>query len=149
MRALLLPLLSISLLALALAACAGGTGPAVAEAKPWRPAVGVPGVECRWDEHVAPRLGPALEAACRQDPGCGCAALGHALLMESNGAVETRALEVLDGACHRGVLLSCDEAAMVEELCVRGTARPSPACEVLEVEGRLARGTGSAEMQSR
>ena len=36
-----------------------------------------------------------------------------------------------------------DEAAMVEELCVRGTARPSPACEVLEREGRL----GAAEMQ--
>ena len=106
----------------------------------------MPVVECRWDDRADPKPGAALEAACQKDPACGCAALGHALLMASNGAVETRALEVLDGACHRGVILSCDEAAMVEELCVRGTALPSPACDVLQREGRLA---GAAEMQNR
>jgi hypothetical protein len=137
-------LLAFPALALALAACAGEPPPAAASpTTPWRPATGVANVECRWDEHAEPKPGPALEAACAADPACGCATLGHALLMASNGAVETRALEVLDGACHRGVLLSCDEAAMVEELCVRGTARPSPACDVLAREGRL----GAAEMQ--
>ena len=137
-------LLAFPALALALAACAGTPAPvATSQATPWRPATGVPNVECRWDEHAEPQPGPALEAACKVDPACGCATLGHALLMASNGAVEARALEVLDGACHRGVLVSCTEASMVEELCVRGTARPSPACEVLAREGRL----GAAEMQ--
>jgi hypothetical protein len=137
-------LLAFPALALALAACAGKPAPvATSPVTPWRPATGVPNVECRWDEHGEPQPGPALEAACKADPACGCATLGHALLMASNGAVEARALEVLDGACHRGVLVSCTEASMVEELCVRGTARPSPACEVLAREGRL----GAAEMQ--
>ena len=67
--------------------------------------------------------------------------------MASGGAIEVHALEVLDGACHRGVVLSCSETAMVEELCVRGTARPSPACDVLAREGRL--GIAAAEMQGR
>jgi len=138
------PLLVLPALALALAACAGARSPvATSPATPWRPATGTLNIECKWDEHAEPQPGPALEAACKADPACGCATLGHALLMASNGAVEARALEVLDGACHRGVLLSCDEAAMVEELCVRGTARPSPACDVLSREGRL----GVAEMQ--
>jgi hypothetical protein len=138
-------LLALPALALAFVACAGSRPPVVAasRATPWRPATGAPNIECRWDHNTEPQPGPALEAACNADPACGCATLGHALLMASNGAVEVRALEVLDGACHRGVLLSCDEAAMVEELCVRGTARPSPACDVLAHEGRL----GSAEMQ--
>ncbi len=136
-------LLVFPALAVALVACAGARPPETASpATAWRPATGVGNVECHWGEHE-PQPGPALEAACQADPACGCATLGHALLMASNGAVEARALEVLDGACHRGVLLSCDEAAMVEELCVRGTARPSPACDVLAREGRL----GSAEMQ--
>ena len=138
------PLLAIPALALALAACAETRPPVAASpSTPWRPAADAQNIECRWDAQVEPRPGPALEAACTADPACGCATLGHALLMASNGAVEARALEVLDGACHRGVLLSCDEAAMVEELCVRGTARPSPACDVLSREGRL----GVAEMQ--
>lgn len=137
-------LLALPALALAFVACAGARPTVTASpATAWRPATGVVNVECHWDEHE-PQPGPALEAACKADPTCGCATLGHALLMASNGAVEVRALEVLDGACHRGVLLSCDEAAMVEELCVRGTARPSPACEVLAREGRL----GAAEMQA-
>ncbi|HEY3821405.1 MAG TPA: hypothetical protein VGL81_29765 [Polyangiaceae bacterium] len=137
-------LVVIPALALAVAACTTQPTPVAASpATPWRPATGTPNIECRWDQHAEPRPGPELEAACKADPACGCATLGHALLMASNGAVEARALEVLDGACHRGVLLSCDEAAMVEELCVRGTARPSPACGVLARQGRL----GSAEMQ--
>ncbi len=135
-------------LAFVLAACAAKPAPVVASpapaaASPWRPAQGLASVECRWDPSAEPQPGPALEAACKADPACGCATLGHALLMASNGAVDARALEVLDGACHRGVLVSCDEAAMVEELCVRGTAEPSTACEALEREGRL----GAAEMQ--
>jgi len=141
MRSLLL----VPALAMTLAACAAARGPAANPATSWRPADGAPGVECRRDETLESRPGPALEAACREDPTCGCAALGHALLMASDGAVETRALEVLDGACHRGVLASCREAALIEELCVRGTASPSPACDVLQREGRL----GSAEMQAR
>jgi hypothetical protein len=132
---------------LALAACAGKAPPTVASPapppSPWRPATGVTNIECRWDQGADPQPGPALEAACRADPACGCATLGHALLMASNGAVDARALDVLDAACHRGVLLSCDEAAMVEELCVRGTAKPSTACDELAREGRL----GAAEMQ--
>ncbi len=141
-----LALAAVPLLAVAVAACAGARTPSTAPvATSWRPATGTPRVECRVDDAVASRPAPALEAACSQDPACGCATLGHALLMASDGAVEVRALEVLDGACHRGVVASCDEAAMIEELCVRGTARPSPACDVLEREGRL----GSAEMQAR
>jgi hypothetical protein len=139
-------LLAVPVLAVALAACAGARTPATtAAATSWRPVTGTPKVECRLGDALASQPGPALETACQKDPACGCATLGHALLMASDGAVEARALEVLDGACHRGVAASCDEAAMIEELCVRGTARPSPACEVLEHEGRL----GSAEMQAR
>jgi hypothetical protein len=139
-------LLAIPALGLALGACAGARPPVAASpATPWRPVAGAASIECHWDQHTEPRPGPALEAACTADPACGCATLGHALLMESHGAVEARAIEVLDAACHRGVSVSCDEASMVEELCVRGTARPSPACDVLAREGRL----GSAEMQAR
>lgn len=138
------PLLAFPALALVLAACAAKPPPvAGVPATPWRPAVGATNIECRWDDHADLQPGAALEAACTADPACGCATLGHALLMASNGAVDARALEVLDGACHRGVVVSCTEAAMVEELCVRGTARPSPACDVLAREGRL----GAAEMQ--
>jgi hypothetical protein len=138
------PLLAIPLLAIVLGACAGARTPATSAATTtWRPATGTPHVECRRDDAAAP--GPDLEAACQKDPTCGCATLGHALLMASDGAVQARALEVLDGACHRGVTSACDEAAMIEELCVRGTASPSPACDVLQREGRL----GSAEMQPR
>ena len=144
MRALLL----IPPLALVLAACARAPSTAArTPAAPWRPAAGAPNIECRWDERIEPRPGPELEAACTRDPACGCATLGHALLMASGGAIEVHALEVLDGACHRGVVLSCSETAMVEELCVRGTARPSPACDVLAREGRL--GIAAAEMQGR
>jgi hypothetical protein len=102
-------------------------------------------VACAGEGAVA-RPGPELEAACTRDPACGCATLGHALLVSSDGAIDARALEVLDGACHRGVAASCNDVAMVEELCVRGTARQSPACEVLVREGRV---PGVAEMQAR
>jgi len=139
-------LLVFPFLALALAACAGSRPPPPASSgASWRPAVGTAAIECRWDDEADAQPGPALEAACQKDAACGCARLGHALLMASAGAVDARALEVLDGACHHGVAVSCSEASMVEELCVRGTARPSPACDVLEHQGRL----GSAEMQGR
>jgi len=137
MRPLLAPLPALVTL-LAASAC-GGAGARVAATAPpaWRPAPQAPNVECRWDPHVESMPGAALEAACTRDPACGCATLGHALLMASQGAVDARALSILDGACHRGVLVSCDEAALVAELCVRGTARASSACDVLAQQGRL------------
>jgi hypothetical protein len=138
-------LLVVFALAVALAACAGSRPPAsFTTATPWAPPTGVASIECRLGEDVE-SPGPALEAACQEDPACGCAELGHALLMSSDGAVGARVLAVLDGACHRGVLRSCQETAMVEELCVRGTARPSSACDVLESQRRL----GAAQMQAR
>jgi hypothetical protein len=122
------------------AACGGARGGADASTpQPWRPAPGAPDVECRWDPRIESQPGTALEAACTRDPACGCATLGHALLMASRGAVDARALAVLDGACHRGVIVSCDEASLVAELCARGTARASSACDVLAQEGRLPR----------
>jgi hypothetical protein len=96
-------------------------------------------VECTWADHVDPHPGPALEAACAKDPACGCANLGHALLISSQGAIDARALGLLDGACHRGVLVACDEASLVAELCVRGTAKSSTACDLLAHDGRLPR----------
>ena len=128
--------------ALALLACSAcGEGrPAETAAgppAPWRPAPGAPNVECAWDAKGEPQPGPALEAACTKDPACGCATLGHALLIASQGAVDARALGLLDGACHRGVLVACDEASLVAELCVRGTARTSTACDALARDGRL------------
>jgi hypothetical protein len=135
MRPLLAPL--PALVALLAAAACGGAGAGTAAAPAWRPAPQAPNVECRWDPHVESTPGAALEAACARDPACGCATLGHALLMASQGAVDARALSVLDGACHRGVLVSCDEASLVAEMCVRGTARASSACDVLAQQGRL------------
>jgi hypothetical protein len=131
--ALLLPLLA------APACASAGTHGSSSTAAEWRPAPQAPNVECRWDPHVETQPGAVLEAACSRDPACGCATLGHALLMASKGAVDARALAVLDGACHRGVLVSCDEASLVAELCVRGTAQASTACDVLAREGRLPR----------
>jgi hypothetical protein len=125
---------------LACSACTGARAPSSAEAAPpapWRPAPGAPNVECAWGERAEQRPSPALEAACATDPACGCATLGHALLMASQGAIDARALGLLDGACHRGVLVACDEAAFVAELCVRGTAKTSTACDVLARNGRL------------
>jgi len=126
--------------ALALAACTEGRSPAVVSL-----ATHAEAPRCGSGALLDAPPGPALEAACTRDPACGCASLGHALLMASDGAVEARVLEVLDGACRRGVRSSCDDVAVVEELCVRGTARPSPACDVLMHEGRV----GAAEMQGR
>jgi hypothetical protein len=109
----------------------------VADERPGRPAAGTTNIECAWDDHVDSRSVAELEVSCREDAACGCAKLGHALLMTSNGAIDERALGALDGACRRGVLVSCDEVALVAELCVRGTARPSSACDALAREGRL------------
>jgi hypothetical protein len=106
-------------------------------AAPWQPAPDAPSVECRRDESLDPQPGNALEAACERDPACGCAALGHALLVTSNGALDARALTLLDGACHQGVLASCREASLVTEICARGTSQPSSACEALARAGRL------------
>jgi hypothetical protein len=63
--------------------------------------------------------------------------LGHALLVTSNGALDARALTLLDDACHKGVLASCREASLVTEICARGTSRPSSACDALARAGRL------------
>jgi hypothetical protein len=120
----------------ALPACTASRAQPVADQRPGRVA-GVTNVECAWDDHVDSRSVAELEVSCREDAACGCARLGHALLMNSNGAIDQRALAALDGACRRGVLVSCDEVALVAELCVRGTARPSSACDTLAREGRL------------
>jgi hypothetical protein len=127
-------------LTFALAACSTARPPTADARNPSE----VPSVECHVDATSEPP-GPALEAGCGADPACGCAKLGHALLMASDGAVEVHALQVLDQACRRGVVSSCNEVALVEELCVRGTARPSPACDQLGRDGRV----GVAEMQAR
>lgn len=123
-----------------LAACSGARPPTADV----RVASDVPAIECHVDAtNEAPSR--TLEEACGADPACGCARLGHALLMASDGAVEVHALQALDQACRRGVVTSCNEVALVEELCVRGTARPSPACDELGRDGRI----GVAEMQAK
>jgi hypothetical protein len=101
----------------------------------WQPSPDAAPVDCSWDESAQPV--DALEAACRLDAACGCARLGHALLVTSNGALDARALALVDGACKKGVLASCREASLVTELCARGTSQPSSACDVLAREGRL------------
>jgi hypothetical protein len=66
--------------------------------------------------------------------------------MASDGAIAVETLTALEQSCKHGVVFACSETALVEEMCVRGTARPSPACDVLTREGHL--GHAAAEMQA-
>lgn len=76
-----------------------------------------------------------LGARCAVEPGCGCARYGRALLSDPAPGADVHAADVLDRACHRGVLDACDDMLLQASLCT--VSPPSALCTRLRREGRV------------
>jgi hypothetical protein len=78
-----------------------------------------------------------LEQDCAQAAGCGCVALGEALLAERADDRRTHGLDVLDAACARGAVRACDLADETVYRCVREHGSDA-VCVALDRAGRTA-----------